>query len=284
MNILSIQSHVVYGHAGNSAAVFPMQRMGANVWPLHTVQFSNHTQYGRWSGRALPPAEISELAAGINAIDALHECTAVLSGYIGSAEQGVQILDAVRQVKAANPAALYHCDPVMGHPAKGCIVAPGVAEFLVGEALAVADIISPNQLELEIIAARKLDTLDEIVVAARSVLARGPRVVLVKHLHYAAKPADQFQMLALTRDEAWLIARPIFDFARDPVGVGDMTSGLFLVGLLSGKSLRQALEHCAAAVYGMLQETQRLGRYELAVVAAQREYENPTHTFAAQPI
>ncbi|MCP9758010.1 pyridoxal kinase PdxY [Aquitalea sp. S1-19] len=284
MNILSIQSHVVYGHAGNSAAVFPMQRMGANVWPLHTVQFSNHTQYGRWAGMVMPSTEIASLAGGIAAIDALHECSAVLSGYIGSAEQGGQILDAVRQVKAANPAALYHCDPVMGHPAKGCIVASGVAEFLVNEALPVADIVSPNQLELEIIAGRALPTLADIVAAARAVLTMGPRVVLIKHLHYADKQPERFEMLAVSNDEAWLIARPIFDFARDPVGVGDMTSGLFLVGLLSGKSLRQALEHCAAAVYGMLQETQRLGRYELAVVAAQREYESPTHMFAAQPI
>ncbi|MXR36762.1 pyridoxal kinase PdxY [Craterilacuibacter sinensis] len=284
MNILSIQSHVVYGHAGNSAAVFPMQRMGANVWPLHTVQFSNHTQYGRWAGMVMPSTEIASLAGGIAAIDALHECSAVLSGYIGSAEQGAQILDAVRQVKAANPAALYHCDPVMGHPAKGCIVASGVAEFLVNEALPVADIVSPNQLELEIIAGRALPTLADIVAAAREVLTMGPRVVLIKHLHYADKQPERFEMLAVSNDEAWLIARPIFDFARDPVGVGDMTSGLFLVGLLSGKSLRQALEHCASAVYGMLQETQRLGRYELAVVAAQREYESPTHMFAAQPI
>lgn len=29
-NILAIQSHVVYGHAGNSAAEFPMRRLGAN--------------------------------------------------------------------------------------------------------------------------------------------------------------------------------------------------------------------------------------------------------------
>lgn len=59
----------------------------------------------------------------------------MLSGYIGSAEQGNDILAIVKQVKAANPQALYFCDPVMGHPEKGCIVAPGVAEFLCQQAL-----------------------------------------------------------------------------------------------------------------------------------------------------
>ena len=62
-NILAIQSHVVYGHAGNSAAEFPMRRLGANVWPLNTVQFSNHTQYGKWTGCVMPPSHLTEICA-----------------------------------------------------------------------------------------------------------------------------------------------------------------------------------------------------------------------------
>lgn len=128
-NILSIQSHVVFGHAGNSAAEFPMRRMGVNVWPLNTVQFSNHTQYGQWTGCVMPASHLTEIAQGIANIEQLQRCDAVLSGYIGSPEQGDHILEIVRQVKQANPNARYFCDPVMGHPEKGCIVAPGVAEF-----------------------------------------------------------------------------------------------------------------------------------------------------------
>lgn len=119
-NILAIQSHVVYGHAGNSAAEFPMRRLGANVWPLNTVQFSNHTQYGKWTGCVMPPSHLTEIVQGIAAIDKLHTCDAVLSGYLGSAEQGEHILGIVRQVKAANPQAKYFCDPVMGHPENRC--------------------------------------------------------------------------------------------------------------------------------------------------------------------
>lgn len=115
-NILSIQSHVVFGHAGNSATVFPMRRMGVNVWPLNTVQFSNHTQYGKWAGCVMSANHLSEIVQGIADIDQLKHCDAVLSGYIGSAEQGSHILAIVRQVKLANPNAWYFCDPVMGHP------------------------------------------------------------------------------------------------------------------------------------------------------------------------
>ena len=118
--ILSIQSHVVFGCAGNSSAVFPMRRNGMEVWPINTVQFSNHTQYQQgFKGMVMPAGQITELVTGLANIDALSQCDALLSGYLGSAEQGEEILAAVATIKAANPNALYFCDPVMGHPEKG---------------------------------------------------------------------------------------------------------------------------------------------------------------------
>ena len=106
MNILSIQSHVAYGHVGNSAAVFPLQRIGVEVWPIHTVQFSNHTGYGGWTGRVFDAGMIRDVVAGIEARGVLGECDGVLSGYMGSADIGAAILDAVATVKRANPAAI----------------------------------------------------------------------------------------------------------------------------------------------------------------------------------
>lgn len=147
-HVLAIQSHVVFGHAGNSAAVFPMQRVGVNVWPLNTVQFSNHTQYGQWAGEVLAPHQIPELVEGIAAIGELGNCDAVLSGYLGSAAQGRAILAGVDRIKSINPKAVYLCDPVMGHPEKGCTVPAEVSDFLLEEAAAVADFMCPNQLEL----------------------------------------------------------------------------------------------------------------------------------------
>ena len=57
--ILSIQSAVAYGHVGNSAATFPLQRLGHEVWPVPTVVFSNHTGYGAWRGPLLAPADVA---------------------------------------------------------------------------------------------------------------------------------------------------------------------------------------------------------------------------------
>lgn len=281
-NILSVQSHVVYGHAGNSAAEFPMRRLGANVWPLNTVQFSNHTQYGHWTGSVMQASHLTDVVKGIAAIDRLKTCDAVLSGYLGSAEQGNHILDIVSKVKEANPAAWYFCDPVMGHPEKGCIVAPGVAEFHCQHALPASDIIAPNLSELEMLSGKVVSHVAEAVMAARELILRGPKIVLVKHLSRAGYRSDRFEMLLVTADEAFHINRPLVDFGvRQPVGVGDLTSGLLLVDLLHNLSLQQALEHVTAAVYEVMIKTHEMGEYELQLVAAQDAIVLPAQHFEA---
>lgn len=220
-SVLSIQSHVVFGCAGNSAAVFPMRRLGMDVWPINTVQFSNHTQYAQgWQGMAMPAGHISALVKGLGNIEVLSQCDAVLSGYLGSAAQGDEILTVVNAVKAANPDAIYFCDPVMGHPEKGCIVAPGVTRFLTEQALPVADMMAPNLLELETLCDTHLADLDQTRAAAHQLLARGVKLVLVKHLGRAAQDSSRFEMLLATPQGDYLIARPLYDFARQPVGGG----------------------------------------------------------------
>ncbi|MDF7666685.1 pyridoxal kinase PdxY [Orbaceae bacterium ESL0727] len=285
-NILSIQSHVVFGHAGNSAAEFPMRRLGVNVWPLNTVQFSNHTQYRHWTGTVMPASHLVEIVDGINVIKELRRCDAVLSGYMGSPEQGNAIIEIVKKVKAANPNAIYLCDPVMGHPEKGCFVAPGVAEFLCNIAVPMADMMAPNILELEELNGKqRINNVSEAILACRELCKRGPKAILVKHLSRAGYQNDRFEMLLVTKDEAWHIARPLVDFGvRQPVGVGDMTSGLFLANILLGKSLVEAFEHTTAAVYAVMLETLKRDEYELQLVAAQDEIAHPTHWFKAKQV
>ena len=144
MNLLSIQSHVAYGHVGNAAAVFPLQRLGIEVWPVHTVQFSNHTGYGHWTGQVYTGDAVRDLVDGIAARDVLRHCDAVLSGYMGDAGIGEAILHAVARVREENPNALYCCDPVIGDAGRGAFVREGVAEFMKARAVPAADIVTPN--------------------------------------------------------------------------------------------------------------------------------------------
>lgn len=279
-SVLSIQSHVVFGHAGNSAAEFPMRRLGVNVWPLNTVQFSNHPQYGHWTGSAVDASQLEELVDGIGAIGMLPRCDAVLSGYLGTPEQAAAVLEIVKAVKAVNPRAWYFCDPVMG-VARGCKVEPGIQEFLVRTMPEAADAMAPNHTELQRLVGREIETLEEAVTACRELIARGPKLVLVKHLLDRDSPADLFNMLVVTEREAWMGQRPLYPFARQPVGVGDLTSAVFVARTLLGDSIRAAFEHTLAAVNAVVKMTWQAGRYELELVAAQNEIAQPREWFDA---
>ena len=149
MNILSIQSSVAYGHVGNSAAVFPLQRMGLEVWPVNTVHFSNHTGYGQWRGSVLAAEDVVAIIRGIEDRGVLPDCDAVLSGYMGDASLGEVVVEAVGRIKRLNPKAVYCCDPVMGDAGRGFFVRPGIPEFIKEVAVPAADVITPNQFELE---------------------------------------------------------------------------------------------------------------------------------------
>lgn len=284
-NVLSIQSHVVYGYAGNKAAVFPMQLLGVDTWALNTVQFSNHTQYGKWKGMVIPKEQIGEITQGIAEIDALHECDAILSGYIGAAEQGAEILAAVEKIKVLNPNAIYFCDPVMGHPDKGCIVAPGVAEFLRDQAVAKADILAPNLVELRELTGLSVENFEQALIAIQALLAKGVKKVLVKHLSRVGKDPNQFEMVLANAEGIWHISRPLHAFkAKDPVGVGDLTSGIFLAHLLNGKSDLDAFELTANAVNDVMGITQQSGKYELQIIAARDLITAPKSRYQAVKI
>lgn len=269
--ILSIQSHVVFGCAGNSAAVFPMRRMGMEVWPVNTVQFSNHTQYSQgWQGMVMPDGHIRQLITGLADIGVLGQCDALLSGYLGSAEQGEEILAAVARLKALNPNALYFCDPVMGHPDKGCIVAPGVADFLKNRALTCADMLAPNLLELEQLTEREIRNVPQALAACQQLRDQGVKLVMVKYLGKAGFAMDRFEMLLVCEEGAFHISRPLYPFARDPIGVGDLLSATMLANLLAGFTPVAAFERTNASVDAVVAQTWLAGAYELQLVAAQQ--------------
>ncbi|MCW2701006.1 MAG: pdxY, partial [Blastococcus sp.] len=160
--VLSIQSHVAYGHVGNSSAVFPLQRLGIEVWPVHTVQFSNHTGYGQWTGRVFDGQAVEEVVQGIADRGVLGDCAAVLSGYLGSADIGHAVVGAVARVREANAAAVYCCDPVIGDVGRGVFVRPGIEEFMREVAVPAADIVTPNHFELDLLSGSTTGSLASV--------------------------------------------------------------------------------------------------------------------------
>jgi pyridoxine kinase len=281
MNILSIQSHVAYGHVGNASAVFPLQRLGCEVWAIHTVQFSNHTGYGAWTGRVFDGAMIGELMDGIAARGVLPGCDGVLSGYMGSAEIGEAILAAAGRVKVANPAARWCCDPVIGDVGRGVFVRPGVPEFMRDRAVPAADIVTPNQFELEYLSGQDCSTRDGLIGALRAVHGMGPGTILVTSVIGQETPRDVIDMVASDATGVWRVRTPRLDLSVN--GAGDAIAALFFAHLLKGGSAVEALGMAAASVFGVLRRTEEAGSREILTVAAQDEFVNPGRLFPVEP-
>ncbi|CAA9419375.1 Pyridoxal kinase [uncultured Rubrobacteraceae bacterium] len=282
MNVLSIQSSVAYGHVGNSAAVFPLQRMGFEVWPVNTVQFSNHTGYGQWRGQVLPAEDVAGIIRGIEDRDVLAGCDAVLSGYMGDASLGEVIVGAVGRVKKLNAKAIYCCDPVMGDAGRGFFVRPGIPRFIKEVAVPAADIITPNQFELEFLTGLEVGDLYEALEAADEARRLGPETVLTTSLRRRDADADTIEMLAVSGEGAWLVQTPML--ALEVNGAGDATAALFLARLLRGATPAEALSMTASAVYAVLEETHRTGSREMRLVAAQESIAEPPRRFEAKQI
>jgi len=282
MNILSIQSHVAYGHVGNASAVFPMQRLGVEVWPIHTVQFSNHTGYGAWTGRVFDGPMIEELVEGIAERGVLPRCDGVLSGYMGSADIGNAILSTVAKVRAANPRALYCCDPVIGDVGRGVFVRAGIPEFMREQAVPAADIITPNQFELDFLAGSATETLAQAKEAVRAVQRGGPRVVLVTSLHTRDTPPDAIDLLTGEGGAFWRVRTPRLSVSVN--GAGDAIAALFFVHYARTGSAAAALAEAVASTYGLLKRTAEAGSREILTVAAQDEFVAPSERFPVEAV
>jgi pyridoxine kinase len=282
MNLLSIQSHVAYGHVGNAAAVFPLQRLGVEVWPVHTVQFSNHTGYGAWRGQVFEAAQIRDVVQGIEERGVLPKCDGVLSGYMGSADTGAAILDAVDRVKAANPKARYCCDPVIGDVGTGVFVRPGIPEFMRERALPAADIVTPNQFELEFLSGLTVPTIGEAVRACGAIHAMGPSTVLVTSLHVEDTPKEMIDLLASGPDGRFRVRTPLLDLSVN--GAGDAVAAMFFAHLLYSGSTAEALARSASSIFGVLRRTADAGSREILLVEAQQEFIKPSRIFHVEPV
>ncbi len=277
MKILSIQSAVAHGHVGNSAAVFPLQRIGVEVLPVYTVNFSNHTGYGAWRGPLISPDDVRDVLLGIEERGVFGEIDAVLSGYQGGEGIGDVILDAVARVKAANPAAVYACDPVMGNAKSGCFVAPAIPILLRERVVPAADIITPNQFELGYLTGTEPGDLASTLASADAARAMGPSTVLVTSVERPDRPGGTIEMLAVTGDGAWIVQTPHIPMKAN--GSGDVTAALFTAHFTESGDAAAALARTVSSVFDLLQNTYDAGSKELRLVESQEFYAHPRLQF-----
>ncbi|OWM95435.1 pyridoxamine kinase [Corynebacterium diphtheriae bv. gravis] len=282
MNILSIQSHVSYGHVGNSAAVFPLQRIGHEVWPVHTVNFSNHTGYGQWGGELIPAAQVRNVIDGMEQRGAFERIDAILSGYQGGSDIADVIVDAVARIKEANPQAVYACDPVMGNAKSGCFVSDLIPPLLRDKVVPVADIITPNQFELEYLTGVPAHDTTSTLEAIAAAQEMGPNTVLVTSVRRPETPADAIEMIAANEQGAWLVRTPFIDFKRN--GSGDVTAALFTGHYIRDRDAADALARTASSVFDLIETTFTADSRELLIIESQEAIAHPRLQFEVEQI
>ncbi len=277
MNILSLQSHVAYGHVGNAAAVFPLQRIGVEVWPVNTVQFSNHTGYDGWTGTVFGADHIRDVVRGIEDRGVFASCDGVVSGYMGSVEIGEAILDAVARVKRANPAARYCCDPVIGDIDSGVYVREDIPDFIRTKALALADVVTPNQFELGLLSGLDTGIMDGLLAATDWLHAVGIGALLVTSVQTDDTPDNCIEMVASGRDGVFRLRTPLLPLSIS--GAGDAIAALFFAHLLRGLPAAEALAKAGSSVFGVLRMPAERGAHEILIVEAQEEFVRPSTLF-----
>jgi len=287
VKVPSIQSHVAYGHVGNASAVFPLQRLGHEVWPVLTVHFSNHTGYGAWRGPLLGAGTVRDVVAGIEERGVLGQVDAVLSGYQGSPDVAAAVVEAVAKVKAANPAATYTCDPVMGNAGSGCFVDPAIPPIIREQVVPAADVITPNQFELGFLVGAELagerrGSLDEVLDAAAQARAMGPSTVLVTSVEPDGAPAEELSMLTVTGDGAWMVTTPRLPMKAN--GSGDKAGPAVSSLPLGGSDAAAALARTASSVFDLLTTTLEFGERELQLVQSQEAYAHPRMQFEVRQV
>jgi len=280
--VLSIQSAVAYGHVGNSAAVFPLQRIGVEVLPVYTVNFSNHTGYGAWRGPLIAPDDVREVIQGVEDRGVFPQIDVVLSGYQGSPGIGDVIIDAVARVKAANPDAIYSCDPVMGNAKSGCFVAPEIPVLLRERVVPMADIITPNQFELGFLTETSPDTIESTLASVEAARAMGPRTVLVTSVERPDREPDTIEMMVVDDAGAWIVQTPLLPMKAN--GSGDVTAALFTAHYRSTGDAGVALARTASSVFDLLQRTLDSGERELQLIESQEAYADPRMQFEVRQL
>ncbi len=282
MNVLSIQSHVAYGHVGNRSAVFPLERLGIDVWPVNTVQFSYNTGKPGWCGTTFGSDNIRGIVHSMDSRGILAGCDSVLSGYMGDAGTGEAILEAVDIVRKAHPAALYCCDPVMGDFPGGLYVKPDLSVFMREQAVPRANIVIPNHFEAELLSGIAIDSLGSALHAVGTIHAMGPEIVILTSFKPSAERSIGF--LVSDGGRRFIVSTPLIDFPVPPKGSGDLVSALFLGYYLKERDIEIAIEHSASALYGILEKTLGLGMEELAIVEAQECIAHPARRFAVERV
>lgn len=263
-DIISIQSQVVYGHVGNSAAVFPMQAQGLEVAAVPTALLSNHPHYPTMHGKVLEPEMVEGLLRGLEERGLIGTTKVVLSGYLGSVENGAVVADFVRRARERNPELLYICDPVMGDDDLGLFVDEGLIEVFRDRLAPMASVITPNQYELELLARHKARSVEGLDEATRSLASRGTGAAAVTGCVLDDTRPGAVETVGWSSDRLTRTSIPRLPIR--PCGTGDLFTALLVARLCRGLDLHEASAGATNEIFAVLRRTEADASPEMRIV------------------
>lgn len=260
-SIISIQSQVVHGHVGNSAAVLPMQARGLNVAAVPTTLLSNNPHFETMRGRVLESELVDDLLRGVEERGLIETSRYIVSGYLGSRANGEVVAAFVERARKLNPDITYVCDPVMGDSSFGIFVADQVVECLCEDLVPLADLLTPNQFELGLITQEQTTLWQELTTAASKVqVFRGARLV-VTGCTFPDTPEESLENVVFDGDMRTRLTSPRLPIV--PVGTGDLFTGLLTANLSHGRDLVGAARNAASVLLEVLGQTIVEGEQEM---------------------
>lgn len=262
--IISIQSQVVHGHVGNSAAVFPLQAKGIQVAAVPTVLLSNHPHYPSMYGQVLAPDLVEGLLRGIEDRGLIESSSVLITGYLGSVENAEVVAAFAERACARNPQLLYVCDPVMGDDDLGLFVKEELVGVFRDRIVPLAHLITPNQYELQLLSNQVLRSIDSLTTPMRSVCSTGPERIVVTGCVLEDTAPDVVETIA--HSAAGVSRIPVPRLPIRPCGTGDLFTALLVARLTAGQDLAQAAAGATGEIFAVLQRTRDEASSEMCLV------------------
>lgn len=263
VDVISVQSQVVYGSVGNSIAVPVLQALGLQVAPVPTVLLGNTPHYPTMHGGPVPLDWFGGFLEDLEAREVITRARLLLVGYLGNPGQGRLLAQWLDRVIRINPALQVQIDPVIGDHDYGIYTDPALVPVWRDHLLPRAHGLTPNHFELEQLCGASLHDVDDCIAAARGLLGETTRWVAVTSAAPTTSRAGTLQVVVVAADVAQVIEHPAI--AHAVKGVGDMFAALVAGRLQSGVALVPAVTRACDDVVAVLRHVQAQGWQELAL-------------------
>jgi pyridoxine kinase len=263
MLVISIQSQVVHGHVGNSAAVPAIQAAGVNVAAVPTTLLSNHPRYPSLRGRVLEAELVADLLKGVEERGLVDEAAVLVTGYLGSPDNAAIVADFVERARARNEKLVYLCDPVIGDDGR-VYVADGILDVVRHRLLPAASMITPNQFELELLSGMTAGDSDTLRAAAAAIAGQRRIDIVATGCTLADTPEGQVETILCADGRLSRFATPRLPIR--PYGTGDLLAGLIAAHLAKGIAIEAAVRLAVETIFAVLVRTQEAGSAEMCLV------------------